>query len=278
MKHLLRMTLALGAVFALTLTTMMPAQAEPTPVPIQRPDTKPKPNPKPKTKKFTVCGVTFTMVEVRGGTFTMGATAEQGSDALDNEKPAHKVTLPAYYIGQTEVTQALWQAVMGNNPSYHKGNNNYPVERVSWNDVQTFISKLNNITGLKFRLPTEAEWEFAARGGTKSKGYKYSGSNNINYIAWYEDNSGYKTHPVATKAPNELGIYDMSGNVVEWCQNWYGSYSSQSDYNPARPGTGSYRVGRGGCYYTFVGDCRVSNRNYITPDLRHYILGFRLAL
>ncbi len=278
MKHLLRMTLALGAVFALTLTTAVPAQAESAPAPIQRPDPKPNPKPKPKTKKFTVSGVSFTMVEVRGGTFTMGATAEQGSDALDDEKPAHKVTLPSYYIGQTEVTQALWQAVMGNNPSYHKENNNYPVENVSWIDVQTFISKLNNITGLNFRLPTEAEWEFAARGGTKSKGYKYSGSNNISYVAWCGDNSGDATHPVGTKAPNELGIYDMSGNVWEWCQDWYGKYSSQSDYNPAGSGTGSCRVGRGGSAWGNASFCRVSIRESGTPDASDIVLGFRLAL
>ncbi len=219
------------------------------------------------------------MVKVRGGTFTMGATPEQGNDAGNDEKPTHKVTLSDYYIGQTEVTQALWQAVMGNNPSYHKGNNTYPVENVNWNDAQTFISKLNNITGISFRLPTEAEWEFAARGGTKSKGYKYSGSNNINYVAWYEDNSGYKTHPVATKAPNELGIYDMSGNVGEWCQDWYGMYSLQSDYNPTGSSSGSDRVHRGHCFGNDVWYMRVAARDKTHPDNPPLDnIGFRLAL
>ncbi len=303
MKQLLRTTLTLGVAFALTLTTAVPAQAEPAPVPpIQKPTPAPKPKPKPKprtnssvsqgsssngntkvtytpqNKTYYANGVSFTMVEVRGGTFTMGATKEQGSDALFIEKPAHKVTLPSFNIGQTEVTQALWQAVMGNNPSYHKGNNNYPVEKVSWNDVQTFISKLNDITGLNFRLPTEAEWEFAARGGTMSKGYKYSGSNNISYVAWCGDNSGDATHPVGTKAPNELGIYDMTGNVSEWCQDWYGEYSSQSDYNPAGSMTGSNRVERGGSAWGRAWSCRVSYRNDYTPGSRYHSCGFRLAI
>ncbi|MBQ0015371.1 MAG: formylglycine-generating enzyme family protein, partial [Bacteroidales bacterium] len=150
------------------------------------------------------------MVEVSGGTFKMGATSEQGSDAWNDEKPVHNVTLSSYYIGLTEVTQELWQAVMGSNPSYFKGLYR-PVENVSWDDCQTFISRLNSLTGKNFRLPTEAEWEFAARGGTKSRGYKYSGSNTLDDVAWHVGNSGDKTHDVGTKAPNELGIYDMSG-------------------------------------------------------------------
>ncbi len=235
--------------------------------------------PKSKAREtYTVNGVSFTMIEVRGGTFLMGATAEQGSDAYDSEKPAHQVTLSDYYIGQTEVTQALWKAVMyGNNPSKHIGDN-LPVEQVSWNDVQEFIWRLNDLTGAKFRLPTEAEWEFAARGGTKAHGNKYSGSNNIDFVAWYYDNSGQTTHPVATKAPNELGIYDMSGNVWEWCQDWKGDYSSLSQTNPTGPMTGSDRVYRGGSAWLIAWFCRVSNRFYDTPDYRFYDLGFRLAL
>ena len=187
---------------------------------------------------FTVGGVSFTMVKVEGGTFKMGATSEQGSDVYDNEKPAHSVTLSSYYIGQTEVTQELWQAVMGSN---YKGAKR-PVECVSWNDCQEFISKLNEKTGKNFRLPTEAEWEYAARGG-KSGGTKYSGSNTIGDVAWYTDNSGGTTHDVATKRANELGIYDMSGNVWEWCSDWYGDYSSSSQSNPQGPSTGPVTIG-----------------------------------
>ncbi|MBQ8608093.1 MAG: SUMF1/EgtB/PvdO family nonheme iron enzyme, partial [Bacteroidaceae bacterium] len=179
---------------------------------------------------FTVNGVSFTMVRVEGGTFRMGATSEQ-VNPYNDEKPVHSVTLSSYSIGQTEVTQALWKAVMGSNPSRFRGDN-LPVERVSWNDCRTFIRKLNALTGRTFRLPTEAEWEFAARGGNQSQGYQYSGSNNLGSVAWYDSNSGDKTHPVATKSANELGLYDMSGNVWEWCQDWYGSYSSSSQTNP----------------------------------------------
>ena len=228
-------------------------------------------------QRFTVNGVSFEMVPVEGGTFTMGGTAEQGSDADEDEKPTHQVTLSSYMIGKTEVTQELWQAVMGNNPSYFKGSN-LPVEQVSWEDCQAFITKLNALTGKNFRLPTEAEWEYAARGGNKSRGFKYSGSNTLSNVAWYGDNSADKTHPVATKAPNELGIYDMSGNVWEWCSDWYGSYSSSSQYNPTGPNSGSRRVYRGGSWYYYARSCRVSFRNSDNPTYRYDILGLRLAL
>lgn len=225
---------------------------------------------------FTVNGVQFTMVAVEGGTFTMGATSEQGSDAWDDEKPAHKVTLSDYYIGQTEVTQALWEAVMGGNPSRRIGDN-LPVEQVSWNDCQVFIQKLNQLTGKQFRLPTEAEWEYAARGGRKSRGYKYAGGNNIGSVAWYDDNSGNEMHPVATKQANELGIYDMSGNVWEWCSDWYGDYTSSSQSDPQGPSSGSDRVGRGGGYGSIAGVCRVSCRNIYAPGCRFDFLGLRLS-
>ena len=225
---------------------------------------------------FTVNGVQFTMVEVGGGTFTMGATSEQGSDAWDEEKPAHEVTLSDYYIGQTEVTQALWEAVMGSNPSDSKGDN-LPVERVSWDDCQVFIQKLNQLTGKQFRLPTEAEWEYAARGGRKSRGYKYAGGNNIDSVAWCDGNSGNETHPVATKQANELGIYDMSGNVLEWCSDWCGDYTSSSQSDPQGSSSGSFRVIRGGCYYNFARNCRVSNRDNHYSDHRCYFLGLRLS-
>ena len=228
---------------------------------------------------FTVNGVSFDMIAVEGGTFTMGATAEQASDAYSDEKPTHQVTLSSYYIGKTEVTQELWQAVMGSNPSGFSGAN-LPVEKVSWEDCQIFIAILNELTGKYFRLPTEAEWEYAARGGSKSQGYKYSGSNTVDDVAWYPSNSSSKTHPVATKAPNELGIYDMSGNVLEWCSDWYSSsyYSSSSQYNPTGPASGSRRVYRGGSWGSSARLCRVSYRDYNGPSYRFYNLGLRLAL
>lgn len=228
------------------------------------------------SQTFTVNGVKFTMVPVEGGTFTMGATSEQGSDARDGEKPAHQVTLSDYYIGQTEVTQALWKAVMGSNPSDSKGDN-LPVEQVSWDDCQVFIQKLNQLTGKQFRLPTESEWEYAARGGRKSRGYKYAGGNNIGSVAWYNSNSRDETHTVATKQANELGVYDMSGNVWEWCSDWYDGYQSSSQSDPQRPSLGSCRVNRGGSCYCNAGDCRVSYRFFGTPDFRYNDLGLRLS-
>ena len=226
---------------------------------------------------FTVNGVSFNMIRVDGGTFMMGATSEQGSDVYDNEKPVHQVTLFSYSIGETEVTQALWQAVMGSNPSKYKGANR-PVETVSWNDCQKFIRKLNDMTGKKFRLPTEAEWEYVARGGKKSQGYKYSGSNNLSEVAWHLNNSGNTPHDVKTKQANELGLYDMSGNVWEWCQDRYGNYGSSSQANPSGPSYGSYRVFRGGGWGSPAWYCRVSFRFNNSPDHSSYSLGLRLAL
>ena len=224
----------------------------------------------------TVNGVSFTMIRVDGGTFQMGATSEQQS-AYSDEKPVHQVTLSSYYIGEAEVSQELWQIVMGSNPSLFKGDK-CPVEQVSWDDCQDFIRKLNQQTGLKFRLPTEAEWEYAARGGNMSRGYQYSGSNNLNDVAWYEENSGNSTHDVKAKQPNELGLYDMSGNVVEWCQDWYGSYQSGSQTNPHGPSLGSSRVLRGGSWLGDAWFCRVASRYYNTPVLRNGGLGLRLVL
>ena len=236
---------------------------------------------------FTVNGVSFNMIAVKGGTFTMGATSEQGDDAYSDEKPTHQVTLSDYCIGETEVTQELWQAVMGSNPSYFTGNLQRPVEYVSWNDCQEFIKKLNQLTGKTFRLPKEAEWEYAARGGSQSQGYKYAGSNNIDAVAWYYDNSynkgsshpDYGTHPVGQKQPNELGLYDMSGNVWEWCQDWYGKYKSSSKTNPTGPSSGSDRVCRSGSWVTHAGYyCRVSSRYGHAPTTRDNGFGLRLAL
>ena len=232
--------------------------------------------PSGEARSFTANGVTFTMLPVEGGTFTMGATAEM-TNPYSDEKPTHQVTLSSYCMGETEVTQALWKAVMGSNPSNWKGDD-LPVEQVSWNDCQTFLTKLNALTGKTFRLPTEAEWEYAARGGNKSSGTQYSGSNNLDEVAWYSSNSSSKTHPVKTKKANELGLYDMSGNVWEWCQDWYGSYSSSAQTNPTGPSSGSYRVYRGGSWYGVAWFCRSSCRYYCTPGNSNYYLGFRLAL
>ena len=241
------------------------------------------------------------MVFVQGGTFTMGATEEQGSDYDSDELPTYQVTLSDFYIGKYEVTQQLWEYVMkysgtcadgstmsayasnvwlGEMPSSTYGlGPDYPAYYVSWEDiVNIFIPRLNKITGKTFRLPTEAEWEYAARGGNKSKGYKYSGSNTIGDVAWYRINSSTMTHPVGTKAPNELGLYDMSGNVREWCSDWYGWYSSSAQSNPTGPSSGSYRVDRGGCRSNSAEFCRVSSRSNDFPDERGFgNLGFRLV-
>ena len=222
-------------------------------------------------------GISIEMVKVEAGSFNMGATPEMQNPDED-EKPVHRVTLTNnYYIGKYEVTQALWKTVMGNKSSRFKGDN-LPVEKVSWNNCQKFISKLNKLTGKSFCLPTEAEWEFAARGGKKSRGYQYSGSNTLGDVAWYEGNSGSKTHAVGTKQPNELGIYDMTGNVYEWCQDWYGSYSSSPQTNPIGAVSGSCRVYRGGCWVSSARNCRTSYRGRRTPDFRYGFLGLRLVL
>ena len=191
----------------------------------------------------------------------------------------HKVTISnAYYIGETVVTQELWIAIMGNNPSCFR-NDKKPVECVSWNDCQIFISKLNEVTGNKFRLPTEAEWEFAAHGGNDSHNYNYSGSNNLSNVAWFDDNSGEETHEVATKKSNELGIYDMSGNVWEWCSDWFGDYSSSDQLNPQGPMYGKRKVVRGGDYGSDSTLCKVRLRFASQlPDKRGKNIGLRLVL
>jgi len=252
-------------------------------------------------EKTKVIETLIDMVSVQGGRFIMGCTKEQGNDCENNEKPEHQVTVKNFQIGKHEVTQKLWKLVMDGNPSTFKGDN-LPVENVSWDDIQSFISKLNTITGKKYRLPTEAEWEYAARGGNKSKGYKYSGSNNIGDVGWYIANSGdkpvdgeidittdkealkreesnnHKTRPVGTKRPNELGIYDMSGNVLEWVNDWYVKYSEGSQINPNGPKTGTHRVIRGGgSWLNNAKKCRIPWRNRFAPDVKGNILGFRLA-
>lgn len=246
-----------------------------------------------RSRKFSIYGVEFTMIRVKGGTFTMGGTAEQGSDCNENEKPAHPVTLSDYYIGQTQVTQALWKAVMGTtirqqrdkankNELYGEGDN-YPMYYISWDECQQFVKKLNSLLSAqlgdkRFALPTEAQWEYAARGGKKSQGYKYSGSDRIDEVAWFFENCNDTTLPVAaTKHPNELDIYDMSGNVWEWCQDWYGSYNSLSQTNPTGASSGFHRVGRGGSWRSNARYCCVSYRDYWSPEFRIDYIGFRLV-
>lgn len=225
---------------------------------------------------FNINGVQFTMKRVEGGIFMMGATPEQDRVASDDEKPVHSVKLDTYYIGETEVTQALWFAVMGSNPSHYEGDD-LPVEQVSWDDCQEFIKRLNQFTGQTFSLPTEAQWEFAARGGNLSKGYKYAGGDVLSDVAWWDANSNYQTYKVAQKIPNELGIYDMSGNVLEWCSDWYGNYSLLYQTNPVGPSSGAYRVIRGGSWNSKPLSCRVSNR-WNDSNTPHSDLGLRLVL
>ena len=231
------------------------------------------------------------MVFVKGGTFQMGSASGE-----DDEKPVHSVTVSDFYIGKYEVTQDLYESVMGNNPSYFKeSGKDAPVEKVSWYDAVEYCNKRSDKEGLKrcysgsgenincdfdangYRLPTEAEWEFAARGGNKSKGYTYSGSNDINEVAWYRDNSGSKTHSAGGKQANELGIYDMSGNVWEWCWDWYVDYSSGSQNNPRGSSSGSYRVYRGGSWSYGASYCRIAYRSCYDPGFSSSNLGFRFA-
>ena len=249
-------------------------------------------------KTFTVNGVSFNMIYVQGGTFQMGS---DDSEAFSWEQPVHSVTLSDYYIGETEVTQELWEAVMGTAIEQQRKKaeeywgyecdlygvgSTYPMYYISWEECQEFIKKLNRITGKNFRLPTEAQWEYAARGGNKSRGYKYAGSDTIGEVAWYYDNAcdgvgssspDFGTHRVGTKSANELGLYDMSGNVLEWCSDWYGDYSSSLQTNPTGPTTGSCRVLRGGCWNYDAQYCRVANRDNDSPDYRDDNGGFRLA-
>lgn len=246
-----------------------------------------------ESKKFTVNGVTFTMIKVEGGTFWMGGTRDQmisseGTFDPRLEKPIHSVTLSDYYIGMIEVTQRLWKAVFPGNPSTFIGDDK-PVESVSWEDVQEFLRELNSLTGQNFRLPTEAEWEYAARGGKKSLGYMFSGSNKLDEVGWYNGNTPfsqtlweriYPTQISVDKKANELGIYGMSGNVSEWCQDWQAKYPNSPQTNPAVLTQGYFneRVIRGGNTRSYHDDCRICVREYANPSYRKSTIGFRLAL
>jgi formylglycine-generating enzyme required for sulfatase activity len=217
------------------------------------------------------------MVQVEGGTFIMGCTAEQGEDCRDNELPAHSVTLNSFKISKYEITQKQYESVMGTNPSNNANGDNYPVENISWDDAQEYCRRLSDSTGKQYRLPTEAEWEYAARGGNQSQGYKYSGSNNLNSVGWYYDNSGSNSSTVGQKSPNELGIYDMSGNVWEWCSDWYGAYSAEVQTNPTGPSSGSHKVRRGGGWDGGAASCRVAIRDYGISNGGNDIVGFRVV-
>lgn len=222
----------------------------------------------------TVNGVSFVMVEVEGGTFAMGGS---GVGSNMDESPVHDVTLDTYYIGETEVTQSLWKAVMGDNPSHNVGDDK-PVDNISWDMAQEFVEMLSYLSGKTFRLPTEAEWEYAARGGSRTNNYKYSGGNSVNNVAWYNDNSSYVSHDVKTKIPNELGVYDMSGNVFEWCSDWYGGYNSSAQTNPTGPESGNNKVVRGGSFSYNDSYCRVTDRFSGTPSWSDVCYGFRIVM
>lgn len=232
----------------------------------------------PKDVTIQVGDVGLRMIYVEGGVFTMGGTDEQGEDVKAYEEPAHPVKLNSYYIGMTEVTQELWETVMGWNYAWNTESNQLPMEDVSWEDCNEFAEVLSERTGKKFRLPTEAEWEYAARGGIKSGNHKYSGSDNIDDVAWYVSNSDDMTHKVGTKNANELGIYDMNGNVWEWCQDWYGEYSTSSYDNPTGPKTGDFRIYRGGSYKEKAEYNRTSNRSFNRPDFRYGNIGLRVVM
>ena len=240
--------------------------------------------------EFDVDGICFNMVYVEGGTFMMGAQSDdEGEENYDpeadsDEGPVHKVTLSDYHIGETPVIQGLWEAVMGDNPSCNEGFD-YPVDNVSWDDCQDFLKKLNKKLlhqlpqGRKFRLPTEAQWEFAARGGNESEGYLYCGSDDIDDVAWYDDNCDNETHSVMEKEANELGLYDMSGNVWEWCQDWYDdNYEDEDQYNPKGSKKREYRVRRGGGFDNPSNLCRVTCRFWGESEDGYYYLGLRLVL
>lgn len=220
----------------------------------------------------------YNMTLVIGGRYKMGCRFLQ-FNCFFNETPGHEVDLSDFSISKYEVTQAQWEAVMGNNPSRFNTCPDCPVENVSWNEVQEFIRKLNIMTGGNYRLPTEAEWEYAASGGHQSKGFKYAGSNKLDSVAWYWENSGRRTHPVGTKLPNELGLYDMTGNVKEWCSDWYSEnyYRNSDEQNPQGPPEGSLRVRRGGSWFNISKYCRVLFRYSGVPDEGDDNLGFRLA-
>ena len=226
-------------------------------------------------RRYVVLGVEFYMIKVEGGTFTMGATPEMEPVRLD--LPCHEVSLSDYWIGETQVTQQLWKAVMGNNPSKFQ-NDQFPVIGISWYNCQTFIRKLVELSGVNFRFLTESEWEYAARGGRKTHGYRYSGSNNPEDVAWFSQEKE-ALHPVKWKKPNELGIYDMSGNGDEWCSDWVGNYSNNHQINPKGPLTGKNKIARGGDWVSSAKFAQCSFRSTgCSPNINYLYHSLRLAL
>jgi formylglycine-generating enzyme required for sulfatase activity len=235
----------------------------------------------------TAWDINMKMIWVEGGEFMMGCTSEQ-SDCESDEENVRRVTVDGFYIGMLEVTQSQWEKVVGTKiytqkskagASYTYGvGPDYPMYYVSWDEAMEFCRLLSNKTGKTYTLPTEAQWEYAARGGKRADGTKYAGSNMVDVVAWYTDNSGGSTHPCGTKRANALGLYDMSGNVMEWCKDWYSnSYISYDTNNPAGPSSGSYRVYRGGGWNSNARGCRVADRDRSSPGLRYYPLGFRVV-
>lgn len=232
-------------------------------------------------------GARLEMVHVEGGTFTMGNDAPRGLKVnYDASRPEHRVTVGDYYVGRYEVTQAQWQAVMGENPSYFQAGgyaagvgDSLPVERVSWTAAQQFCTLLSQMTGRRFRLPTEAEWEYAARGGAKGQTFSYSGSNKADEVAWYKGNSQLTPHEVGSKQPNALGLFDMSGNVWEWCYDYYDKdyYKKSPEDNPDGPSKGSDRVYRGGCWTSGFDDLRMTSRHSFSQNKEYGMIGIRLA-
>ena len=252
-------------------------------------------------RTFTVGDITFKMKYVQGGTFNMGAQSTDpngdnyDADASVIEEPVHSVTVSSFYMGEYVITQALWESLMYETPNAESENvwfegcglgADYPAYYITYNDVKNFITALNSFArytnqlteGEYFRMPTEAEWEFAARGGNNSMGYKYAGSNNVNDVAWYVQNSPESTQKVGQKQPNELGLYDMSGNVMEWCSDYYGAYSEEEQTNPIGASYGHYRVLRGGVYLRPATLCRITDRSYALENTRVTYYGARLVL
>ena len=257
------------------LSTAQPTVAQNTNASTSSPKAKKYADDKVRNNENTMLpAINFDMVQVQGGTFQMGS-----KDASDDAAPVHAVKVNSFSISKYEVTQAQWKAIMHTNPSYFNHCDNCPVEKVSWNDIQEFIKKLNEATGEHYRLPTEAEWEYAARGGNKSANYIYSGSNDINSVAWNALNSNNKTHQVGQKKPNELGLYDMSGNVWEWCADWFDAnyYKNSSANNPTGPNNGKAKVLRGGSWAVSSGYCHAAYRGLLTPDFKSNLFGFRLV-
>ena len=228
---------------------------------------------------FQVGDASFRLQRVEGGAFVMGATHDQYDEHTITDKPAHTVVLSPFYMAETEVTNELWHIVMPERRIVEGWMNpQQPITYVTWDDAQLFLQRLDSLTGMPFRLPTEAEWEYAARGGNQSKGYRFAGGDIADKVAWYTTNAGFKKHQVAQMLPNELGLYDMTGNVSEWCQDWFGQYYYGTEPNPKGPETGEKRIVRGGSYDNCADNIHISCRQYFLPDEANNCIGFRVAL